>query len=142
MGRKSEKLELTAAEKQELELGYKRSDSRQFSQRCHIMLLKNDGLSSNAIAELLKITDQCVNNWVKRYKSLGIKGIKTKPGQGRKAILSKEEDESQIRTAIQKERQRLALAKEEIEKNCGKSFSLSTLRRFLKSLSADGCEFA
>lgn len=142
MGRNSKKLELSVAAKQALELGYKQSDSRKYSQRCHIILLKNEGLSSKAIGELLRITDQCVNKWVKRYELSGIKGLETKQGQGRKAILTKEDDENQVRMAIQKERQRLKLAKEEIEKSCGKKFSLSTLKRFLKNLSADGNGFA
>lgn len=69
-----------------------------------------------------------------------MEGLKTKPGQGRKPIFNKETDESKVRQAVKKERQRLALVKEELEQELGKGFSKKTLRRFLKNLSADGSE--
>lgn len=142
MGRNSKKLELSETAREELKIGYKQSSSRQFAQRCHIILLKSEGHSSKMIGNWLKITDQTINNWVKRYESMGIKGLETKKGQGRKTILTKEADEAHIRAIIKGERQRLNFVKEEIEKNCDKKFSLSTLKRFLKNLTADGNEFA
>ena len=65
-------------------------------------------------------------------------GLKTKPGQGRKLILNKEQDEARVKAAIQKERQRIKMAKEELERDLGKKFSTSTFKRFLKKLAADG----
>ena len=141
MGRKAKTLKLSEAAKQELEQNYKSSTSVQLSRRCFIILLKAKGLRSADIADLLGITDQSVNSWVKRYEASGIDGLKTKPGQGRKPILTKEDDEKQVRAIVEKERQRLKLVKEELEKSCDKVFSLSTLKRFLKRLSADGNEF-
>lgn len=140
MGRKSKVIELTQAEKGELEKGYKYSKSKVFSQRCHIILLKNKGLTSQEIADIFGITFQPVNSWCKKYLQHGIEGLKTKPGQGRKTILNKEDDEAKVKAAIKKERQRLRLAKEELEKDLGKTFSVLTLKRFLKNLSADGNE--
>jgi transposase len=140
MGRKSKKLDLTAAEKAELEKGFKQSESKVFSQRCHMILLKNQGLTSQQIADIFGVTFQPVNSWVKRYVEHGIEGLKTKPGQGRKPILNKEQDEAKVKAAIKKERQRIKLAKESLEKDLGKSFSVLTLKRFLKNLSADGNE--
>ena len=141
MGRKPKILKLDEAAKMELESGYKNSSSPQFSLRCFIILLKSKGLKSDDIAELLSITDQSVNNWVKRYESSGLDGLKTKPWQGRKPILNKEEDGKHVRAIVEKERQRLKLVKEALEKSSDKAFSLSTLKRFLKTLSADGNEF-
>jgi transposase len=138
MGRKAKTLKLSETAKAELEQLGKQSGSVQLSQRCFIILLKSKGLKSVDIAEILGITDQSVNNWVKRYEATGIDGLRTKPGQGRKPILTREEDEKQVRAIIEKERQRLKLVKEEIERSCEKEFSLSTLKRFLKTLSADG----
>lgn len=140
MGRKSKVIELTQAEKAELVNGYKHSKSKVFSQRCHIILLKNKGLTSQEIADIFGTTFQPVNSWCKKYLKHGIEGLKTKPGQGRKTILNKEEDEVKVKAAIKKERQRLKLAKEELEKDLGKNFSVLTLKRFLKNLSADGNE--
>jgi transposase len=141
MGRKSKKLDLTAAQKVELEKGFKYLSSKVFSQRCHMILLKNQGLTSQQIADIFGVTFQPVNSWVKRYVEHGIEGLKTKPGQGRKPILNKEQDEAKVKAAIKKERQRIKLAKESLEKDLGKNFSVLTLKRFLKNLSADGNEF-
>jgi hypothetical protein len=66
MGRKSKKLDLTAAQKVELEKGFKYSESKVFSQRCHMILLKNQGLTSQQIADIFGVTFQPVNSWVKR----------------------------------------------------------------------------
>lgn len=140
MGRKSKKIDLTQAELVELEKGYRNSKSKSFSQRCHMILLKNQGRSSQEIADIFGTTFQPVNSWVKRYVKDGIDGIKTKPGQGRKPILNKLQDEVKVKAAIKKERQRIKLAKESLEKDLGKSFSILTLKRFLKNLSADGNE--
>ena len=138
MGRKVKVIELTDQERIELEKGYKNSGHAPFSRRCHIVLLKSQGLSSKQIADIFQITIQPVNKWVKRYQALGISGLQTKPGQGRKPILDKEQDEAKVRAAIKKERQRLKFVKEDLEQDLDKKFSLLTLKRFLKNLSADG----
>lgn len=140
MGRKVKKIELTGAQKAELEKGFKESKSKAFARRCHMILLKNQGRSSKEIGKIFGTTDQPVNSWCKKYLASGIKGLKTKPGQGRKLILNKEQDEAKVKAAIKKERQRIKMAKEELEQNLGKTFSISTLKRFLKKLSADGKE--
>ena len=140
MGRKSKRLDLAAAEKVELEKGFKHSKSKVFSQRCHMILLKNKGLTSQEIADIFGVTFQPVNSWCKRYLEYGIEGLKTKQGQGRKPILNREQDEAKVKAAIKNERQRISLAKESLEKGLGKSFSVLTLKRFLKNLSADGNE--
>ena len=140
MGRKAKKIDLTAVSKAELEKGFKYSKSKSFSQRCHIILLKNQGRTSKEVAEIFGITDQSVNNWCKRYLKSGLEGLKTKPGQGRKLILNQEQDEAKVKAIIKKERQRIKMAKEELEQELGKNFSISTLKRFLKKLGADGSE--
>lgn len=105
-----------------------------------MILLKNQGLTSQQIADIFGVTFQPVNSWIKRYLSDGIEGLKTKSGQGRKPILNKEQDEAKVKAAIKNERQRIKLAKEDLEKDLGKSFSVLTLKRFLKNLGADGNE--
>ena len=47
MGRKSKVIDLTEAEKRELHKVYKNSKSSNFSRRCHFVLLKNQGKTSN-----------------------------------------------------------------------------------------------
>ncbi len=81
-----------------------------------------------------------VNQWVQRYEKQGIAGLQTKEGQGRKPIFDQVADEALVKAAVQKERQRLKLAKAELEATLNKKFSVRTLKRFLKNLSDDGSE--
>jgi transposase len=138
MGRKSKVIKLTEQERLELEKGYKNSKNAQFSRRCHIILLKSEGYTSERIAAIFQITIQPVNKWVKRYEAFGAQGLRTKPGQGRRPILGEEQDGAKVRAAVKEERQRLKFVKEELERALDKEFSLLTLKRFLKNLSADG----
>lgn len=138
MGRKAKVIKITEQQRVELEKGYKNSQNPHFSRRCHMLLLKSEGFTSEQIATIFQITTQPVNSWVKRYESSGIAGLQTKSGQGRKPILNKEQDEAKIRAIIKKERQRLKFVKEELEQDLNKEFSLLTLKRFLKNLTADG----
>ena len=140
MGRKSKIIDLTEAEKAEHEKGYKYSKSANFSRRCHYILLKNQGKTSQEIADIFGVTRQPVDRWCKDYLSKGLGGLKTKPGQGRKPIFDKSKDEAIIKKTVKKERQRLKNAKEILETELDKSFSLKTLQRFLKTLAADGSE--
>lgn len=55
--------------------------------RCRAILLKSEGFSSVCVGEQTEMTVQSVNGWVKRFESEGIKGLYTRPGQGRKPIL-------------------------------------------------------
>ena len=64
MGRKAKVIELTAQERVELEKGYKNSENAHFSRRCHIIVLKSEGFTSEQIAKIFQITIQPVNNWV------------------------------------------------------------------------------
>lgn len=137
MGRKSKIIELTSDQRAELEKGYKQG-SRILSKRCHMILLKGEGRSSQEVADLLCTNHVSVSKWLNRYEEKGIDGLTTKKGQGRKPILNKETDELKIKNQVKKERQRLKNAKDEIEKELGKEFSMKTLKRFLKNLSADG----
>ena len=107
MGRKVKVIKLTEQERANLEKGYRNSQNAQFSRRCHIILLKSEGFTSEQIADIFQTTIQPVNSWVKRYEASGIAGLQTKSGQGRKPILNKEQDEAQVKAAIKKERQRL-----------------------------------
>ena len=137
MGRKVKSIELTIYQRAELEKGYKTGRSI-ISKRCHMILLKSESKSSREVASLLRTNEVSVNQWLARYKEQGIEGLETKTGQGRKPILNKETDEQKVKAAVQKERQRLKLAKAELESALDKQFSLKTLKRFLKKLTANG----
>jgi transposase len=106
-----------------------------------MVLLKSEGRKSEEIASFLGFCQQAVNNWLKRYKAEGINGLLVRMGRGRPAILSKTEDFEAIKKAVQKHRQRISIAKVELEDTLGKEFSGRTLSRYLKILSADTKEF-
>ena len=123
---------LTPQEQTALEQAYKTGNSAAFRQRCHIILLKSQSRTSQEVAGIVGCCEMVVNNWLARYQQEGIAGLQTKPGQGRKAILDAETDLEPVREAVRGNRQRLRLAKADLEEALGKRFSDKTLRRFLK----------
>ena len=135
------KIELSDNQRKELENGYRSGKSHAFRTRCQKVLLKSEGRKSEESASFLRFCQQAVNNWLKRYKAEGINGLLVRMGRGRPAILSKTEDFEAIKKAVQKHRQRISIAKVELEDTLGKEFSGRTLSRYLKILSADTKEF-
>jgi transposase len=127
---------LSEAEKATLNEGYLHGKTAVFRMRCHIILLKSQGFISKKIAALHGYpTQTSINSWVTRYLEHGISGLSNKKGQGRKAILDAALHGQQIRKSVQAERQRLNIAKEELQKELSKEFSVKTLQRFLKKIS-------
>ena len=133
-------IKLTPPEYQALKSGYEKGKSSAYRKRCHLVILKSEGRTSIDVGQIIGLHQISVNNWLTRYEKEGILGLKTKPGRGRKSILDKEKDGQKIKDVVKKERQRLKKAKNIIENDLGKSFSLMTLKRFLKNLSANGSE--
>jgi transposase len=135
MARKAKELLLSADAKTELKKEYRRGKTHCYRERCRMVLLKAEGYRSKDIAEQTDCCEASVNSWVKRYEQEGIEGLQTKPGRGRKPLLSGK-DEVVVRAAIKEERQRLSKAKHIIETALNKQFSLTTMTRFLKLLTA------
>jgi putative transposase len=141
MGRKLE-VNLSANQREELEIGYRTGKSHAFRQRCRMVLLKSEGRFSKDIAQIVGIQSQIqINTWVRRYKtgyeSEGIQVLHNQSGQGRKQKLDRVRDEAAVRRRVTEDRQRLSKAKELLEADLNQKFSLKTLKRFLKNLSAD-----
>lgn len=126
--------ELSKAERVALETGYREGKSHAFRQRCQMMLLKSEKRRSKEVAEILGCHEVSVNSWLKRYEGEGIEGLKTKPGRGRKPILDAEEDLMAVKKAVSANRQRLSVAKAELESELNKNFSTRTLERYIKNL--------
>lgn len=135
------KVELTLDQRKELESGYRNGKSHAFRTRCQMVLLKSEGRKSQDIADFLRFCQQAVNNWLNRYKTEGIGGLQIKEGRGRRSILSRTEDFDAVQKAVKKHRQRISIAKAELEETLGKEFSIRTLDRYLKILTADTKEF-
>lgn len=100
-----------------------------------MILLKSEKRTSVEIESILGCCEMVVNNWLKRYETEGIQGLQTRKGRGRKTILQAI-DLEQIKAAVKENRQRISLAKAELEESLGKEFSISSLKRFLKKTTA------
>ncbi len=128
---------LSETAKLAIEDAFKTSQLHSYRMRCQVILLKSRGYKSKEVGEITGMTYVSVNAWVKRYNEFGIEGLRTKPGRGRKPILTKETDKESILESVQAHRQRIQTAKAEWEEKSGKSISISTLKLFLKALTDD-----
>ena len=126
-------LELTPEQRATLESGYRTGDSHALRMRCQMILLKSERRSSVEVAQILGCCEPVVNSWLKRYESEGVAGLRTKAGRGRKAILDAGTDLAKVKEAVCSNRQRISLAKAELEEALGKSFCDKTLVRFIKN---------
>ena len=133
---KIKNIELTSKQQKALENGYRNGTSHAFRMRCKAVLLKAQGLSSPKIGEQLDMHQVSVNNWVKRFQTEGIEGLKTRPGRGRKPIIGTE-DEEIIRQVIERDRSSVLSAKAQWEAATGKTACEETLRCFLSALAQD-----
>ena len=128
---KTKVIELTKAQREELENGYRNGRTHSFRQRCQMILLKSENRTSVEVVGILGGCEMTVNNWLNRYQSEGIEGLRTRPGRGRKAILQAA-DLEQIKQAVKQSRQKISVARTELEQSLGKEFSHSSLKRYLK----------
>ena len=124
-------IELTKDQREELENGYRHGKTHSFRQRCQMVLLKSEKRTSLEVVAILGGCEMTVNNWVNRYESEGIKGLQTRAGRGRKAILQVE-DLKHVKEAVERSRQKISVARVELEESLGKEFSQSSLKRYLK----------
>jgi transposase len=131
------KITLDEQQRAALEQGYCHGKTHAFRQHCQMVLLKAQGRKSQEIAALLGCHQNSVNEWLHRFLAESIPGLHIKPGRGRKPILSETTDAERVRQAAKQHRQRIGLAKAELQDSLGKPFSQRTLVRFLKNLTAD-----
>jgi len=128
---KTKIIELTATQREELENGYRNGKTHSFRQRCQMVLLKSEERTSVEVVGILGGCEMTVNNWVKRYEAEGIEGLQMRPGRGRKAILQAV-DLERVTRAVKQSRQKISVARIELEASLGKEFSHSSLKRYLK----------
>jgi len=128
---KTKVIELTAEQREELENGYRNGQTHSFRQRCQMILLKSEERTSVEVVGIVGSCEMTVNNWLQRYEAEGIEGLRTRPGRGRKAILQAV-DLERVKAAVKQSRQKISVARAELEASLGKEFSHSSLKRFLK----------
>jgi transposase len=128
------KIQLSDEQRAALENTYRNSPNHALRVRSQMILLKAEGRKSQAIADFLGYCQATVNGWLHRYQADGISGLETVAGGGRALILDPEKDLAVVRQAVQKHRQRISLAKAELEDALAVKFCERTLSRFLKNL--------
>lgn len=134
-------LVLTDKQKIALEHGAQYGSTPSFRLRCQAILLKQEALTSVAVAQQLGCCEMSINDWMKRFAQQGIDGLKVAQGRGRKPLLQSAQDLEVVRRAVQKHRQQISLAKAQLEQELGKEFSTLTLKRFLKKTVAASSVF-
>src|SRR2546421_5637379 len=127
-------VELTRTQRTALEKGYRDSESHAFRVRCKMILLKSEQRTSAEVAGVLGCCEVVVNNWLKRFQAQGIEGLRTKAGRGRRPILDAANDVARVKAAVAANRQRISVAKAELEAELGKTFSTKTLARYIKKM--------
>jgi len=130
-------IKLTPEEIITLQEGRKNHSSYQFRDRCHCLLLSNEGKEVKDIAEILQVSTISIYTWLHRWQEKGVVGLMNQKGQGRKAILL-QADADTIKDKVQANAQQLKQAREELKKELNKKFSDKTLKRYLKKLVQDG----
>jgi|SRR5688572_28645055 len=73
----------TPEEIAKLDKVYRSTKQVHFKQRVQIVLLSlEQGLVAAAIAEIVRLNEQTVRRWLKRYQAEGLEGLKDKPRPG------------------------------------------------------------
>lgn len=130
-------IELSPTERRELEKGYREGPTHFSRQLCQLVLLKSEERSSKDLGAILGKCEQTVNSWLNRWQAEGLAGLKVKVGRGAKPKLNTITDVAKVKQAVKANRQRLSMAKAELEKELGKQFSTKTLNRFVKKMVDD-----
>jgi len=129
--------QLTADERATLEEGRHHHPQYQFRARCQCLLLSADGHDVPALTKLLSVQRQTVYAWFERWESAGLAGLANAKGQGRPAILTAA-DTQQVQAAVRANRQQLKDVTASLRQELDRHFSPLTLKRFLKSVVANG----
>jgi len=110
----------------------KNGHSKQERVRAHALILSNDGLKSQEIADIFKVTQRTVFQWFKDFKEMGLNSLIQQVGRGRKTKLSVEKDLEIVKKHIEahphQPKRAYALTLEEIDIQ----ISYNTFKRFLK----------
>ena len=133
---KTKVVELSPEQRAALEKGYRKGTSHAFRTRCRMVLLKSEKRSSLEVADILGCCEIVVNNWLRRYEEEGIEGLKTRPGRGRKPILSTQDPKhlQAVKAEIAKHPQSVKTVIAKLDEKLDVRMHPDTLKRFLKKL--------
>lgn len=134
---------LTAEQKSSLKKGHQKGKSHSFRKKCQCILLRAEGKTVKELSTLYGVGINTIYIWLKLWKTEGIKGLYTKPGQGRPAKIDLNNDyhTATIKTMIENEPKNLNRVVGQIKSKLGIEVSKKTLIRFLKNLNTHGKDF-
>jgi transposase len=137
-------IKLTDAEVVTLQEGHKNHHQFQFRNRCHCLLLSNQGITVTQIAQFFEVSKITVYAWFDAWQRKGLTGLLNKPGRGRKPILSLQNSNhiQSVKKAIARNPQSVKTVVAELETALNEKMSRQTVRRFLKNLVIDSIESA
>lgn len=137
--------ELSETELITIEQGHKYGKSVDFRQRCHALLLSNQGFEVKQIVEVLKVCPQTVYSILKAWETQGIAGLIRRKGQGRtpNLQLNNAQHTEAVKKAVEKHPQSSDLILEKLYAELEiKPMSKRSLRRFLKKVATAGSDSA
>lgn len=137
-------IHLNDAQRSSLERGFRAGKGFAFRQRCHYLLLSDQGYDAVQIGEIFGTTRQALYRWFDRFEKSGIEGLRTRPRSGAppKLEVSNEHLVKSIKDLIDDEPRNLNGVVGRIEQELGIKLSRRTLNRFLKKLTTDGSDSA
>ncbi len=120
---------------------YQTSDNFRVRHRSQAVLLSFERYPIDEIAVICRVRRNTVSRWLDSWRQFGIDGLVDAPKEGRPPILTDQEEEKAIRTAMQNPKfPRRQLA--EIERQTGKQISGFTLKRLIKKRTISGNELS
>ena len=127
-------IQLTVQARETLEKGYLTGKRATFRQRCHYLLLSDQGFSIEQIVEIYQVSRQAIARWFDRYQANGISALHTAKGKGRPPIvrIDNEPEMTKIEELVEQNPQNLKPVLAKIEQQLGKKMSKRTLQRLLK----------
>lgn len=117
-----------------LERIYRQSRHNQVRQRAHFLILASQGVKTEKLRVIFKVSYKTIYNWLNRWESEGIIGLYNKPGRGRKRTFNSEQ-ELKIKEWAKQEPRQLKKVLQKIKEEWGIKTSAETIKRILRSLS-------
>lgn len=97
---------------------HRQSSHHQVRQRCHCLLLKNQGIKISQLKVIFQVSQKTLYNWLNAWESNGLVGLYNRPGRGRKATFNSEQIE-QIKDWASSHPQQLKQVRQKIQAQWG-----------------------
>ncbi|MEM0978683.1 MAG: IS630 family transposase [Cyanobacteria bacterium P01_H01_bin.58] len=112
---------------------YRHSRHHEVRQRAQCLILKHQGLSIPTLLTVFQVSRKTLYKWFDAWDVRGFPGLYRRPGQGRKATFTAEQ-QAQIRRWAQDHPKQLKQVLNKIRQQWGVSISIKTIKRVLKAL--------